>query len=408
MQQLIRSFLIVLLCGAAVQPAAADPDLPRVSNAAPNAAVIYWQAFAVMPALNDAQKQLLDAASTTGPIDEDLPPILVRYRVALHELQRARRVRSCDWQLDLAAGPHLQLPQLQKARELSRIALLRARHRSAVGDQDGALADVLAVFKLGRDCGTSAVLIGYLVDVAIEKSATDVLAMILPRLNVEQQESAEEALRALPPPQALSTLIDVEEQCFGHWLEGEINRELASVTDPRRGGESLLAVCRTAGLNDVVGDRPNDLEAQRRIDMLKSLTAADVRGAVGRLRADYRLLKSVAALPPSDRMSHLEEFERELADARKLATRDDAQRLLSCLLLPSLKNVILRADQFRVRGELLFNAIRVQQSGADALRPIDGQPINYQSSAGGFTLRFDGISPSETLVIGAVPSAPQK
>jgi hypothetical protein len=93
----------------------------------------------------------------------------------LHELHRARAVVPCDWQLDMAAGAGLILPHVDKAVELSRVALLRARQRFASGETDAALSDVLAVFKLARDCGSSPLVISMYVDSAIEESATDVL-----------------------------------------------------------------------------------------------------------------------------------------------------------------------------------------------------------------------------------------
>jgi hypothetical protein len=116
--------------------------------AAPNAAGIYWHAFAAFPSLDDEEKKLLKTAMPTdmAPLSNELAPIVARNGRAMHELHRARTVVPCDWQLDMAAGPELILPHVDKAIELSRVALLRARGRFAAGETDAALSDMLAVF----------------------------------------------------------------------------------------------------------------------------------------------------------------------------------------------------------------------------------------------------------------------
>ena len=101
---------------------AADPPA-GAAGASPNAAVIYWQAFAAMPTLEGEQKTKYEAAikTTTEPITDELRPIVARFDTALRELNRARGVAACDWNLDYEAGPELLLPHLQKARDLSRM-----------------------------------------------------------------------------------------------------------------------------------------------------------------------------------------------------------------------------------------------------------------------------------------------
>ena len=71
---------------------AADPPA-GVAAASPNAAVIYWQAFAAMPTLEGEHKTKYEAAikTTTEPVSDDLQPIVARFDTALRELHRARR-----------------------------------------------------------------------------------------------------------------------------------------------------------------------------------------------------------------------------------------------------------------------------------------------------------------------------
>ena len=154
-----------------------------------------------MPTLEGEQKTKYEAAikTTTEPITDELRPIVARFDTALRELHRAGGVAACDWNLDYDAGPELLLPHLQKARDLSRVALLRARLRFAAGATDEALGDVLAVLKMARDCGGSPVLISLLVDIAMENMATEVLAANLPKLTPQQLDGLAAAGRRSPP-----------------------------------------------------------------------------------------------------------------------------------------------------------------------------------------------------------------
>src|SRR5262245_58226495 len=97
----------VLAAGLFVKPlfAADSPDGARTAAATaapPNAAVIYWHAFATMPVLGDDQKQKLEAATkaATPPVADDLRPTLALFDSSLRALERARKVPFCDWQID--------------------------------------------------------------------------------------------------------------------------------------------------------------------------------------------------------------------------------------------------------------------------------------------------------------------
>ena len=162
-----------------------------------------------MPTFEGEQKTKYEAAikTTTEPVTDDLRPIVARFDTALRELHRARGVAVCDWNLNYDDGPMLLLPHLQKARELSRAALLRARLRFAAQATDEAVADVVAVLKMARDCGSSRVLVSLLVDIAIRAlspavndpttavQALDHVADLLLRLGSLIEEATSESAR---------------------------------------------------------------------------------------------------------------------------------------------------------------------------------------------------------------------
>lgn len=378
-----------------------EPQTGR-ATVAPNAAGIYWQAFAVMPNLKDEQKKILDSAtaSTTVPLTDDLKPIVAEFRRSLHEMHRARSVAPCDWQLDTVAGPELLLPHLQKARELGRVALLRARQRMAANEIDGAVADLLAVLKMARDCGSSPILIAFLVDVAMEKSAIEVLAANLTLLNNKQLDQLAVSLRELPSTSDLASSIRAEDRLFGDWLDRKFNTEAAKLNDPQAGGKLLTAVWASFGMESDLNPKPDDSEGKRKGELLNSLSVADVRVSLKRLRSDYADLARIAALPFDERSAHITAFEESLSVARKAKTREAALRYLSAQLLPSMKNVLTREEQLYVRRELLEQAIRVQREGVDALQEIHGHKVEYHKTAHGFELRCPCGTGQEVLTIG--------
>ncbi len=318
---------------------AADPSAGAAA-ASPNAAVIYWQAFAAMPTLEGEQKTKYEAAikTTTEPVSDDLRPIVARFDTALRELHRARGVPACDWNLDYGAGPELLLPHLQKARDLSRAALLRARLRFAAEAADAAVSDVVAVLKMARDCGGSPVLVSLLVDIVMENMATEVLAANLPKLTPQQLDGLSAAWKTLPTTPLMADCVQLEGRLFGDWIERLLNTEAAKVNDPQAGGQVLEAMFQRLQADGSSTDA-NDAEAAQRRKLLESATVADVRESLRLLRADYAELTRIAALAPAERRARCAEFDAKLAAGRKSALREDALRALSHVCLPAIAKV---------------------------------------------------------------------
>lgn len=202
----------LLAHGPLATPLSAAEPQSKAYPASPNAAVIYWQAFAMMPTLEGEEKAKYEAAikTTTEPVSNGLKTIVAHFSKSLRELHRARSISTCDWNLDYDAGPGMLLPHLSKARDLSRAALLRARLRFATGKTDAAIEDVVAVLKLARNCGGSPVLVSLMVDAAIEDMATDVLAANLMKLTPQQLDNLVAALKTLPATTSLADCLRVE------------------------------------------------------------------------------------------------------------------------------------------------------------------------------------------------------
>jgi hypothetical protein len=208
---------LLLSQAVSIRPVFADDPPADGTASKPNAAVIYWQAFASMPRLNEEEenKFLAAAKSPTEPVSDDLRQIIARFNYALQELHRARGVTSCNWDLNYSHGILLQLPHLDQARKLARAALLRARLRFVAKETDEAIADVGAVLKMARDCGNSPLIVSLLVGFHIEDMATDVLAENLATLSSPELDLLSVKLKTLPATPSMADCERLERQFMG-------------------------------------------------------------------------------------------------------------------------------------------------------------------------------------------------
>lgn len=395
--QMLAAGMVLCQCLCSGRIFAADQSVKTTSS--PNAAVIYWQAFAMMPTLEGDAKTKYEAAvkNQSGPIDSSISAIVSRFDAALRDLNRARSVSACDWNLDYDAGFETLLPHLSKARTLAQAGLLRARMRFGAGKVDDALSDVMSVMKLARDCSNSPLLISMLVDSSIEKMAADVLAANLAKLNSEQLASLSVSLKTLAATPSLADCIRFESSLYGDWLDKILNTEAKKVNDPKAGGQVFEALFKR--LNPGGDQTP---EAVQRRKLLEKATVADVRESVRLLRADYSELSRISGLPTAERIVALAAFRTVIDQASKSNKQEDALRVLSYISLPAISKIATSEEQLQVRRQLLFMAVELQRSGPDAIKDakIPGHgPVEYRKTNDGVELVCKPLSADKPEVL---------
>ncbi|HAM70444.1 MAG TPA: hypothetical protein DCM86_02245 [Verrucomicrobiales bacterium] len=137
----LKSLLPALLLAL---PAPIPADEPRL--VAINPALLYYQAFALVPTLSEGDKTDLFTTDWRGrPLDPRLEPLLEGHDNAfkLH-LQAARSTAPCDWGYDLGQGPDLLMPGLARSKAVAQVARLRFRWHLGHGRQEQACDDYLA------------------------------------------------------------------------------------------------------------------------------------------------------------------------------------------------------------------------------------------------------------------------
>ena len=372
----------------------------------PNAAVVYWQSFASMPTVTAEQADKIASTYATpgSPISDEVKGLLDRYGIAMHDFVRAGKFRHCDWTLEYEQGPYLVLPHASKMRDMTRVALARARIRIENGNAAGAVDDVVAVLAGSRHVANSRLLISLLVGIAIEDQAINFLAVHMPALPESEILRLQGALRDLPPVTRIADCLKQEGETFADWILRTAEKEYAK------------AGLRTPNdwLRNLLGDfgwaasKSNEKEGP--IDVSK-VTPEIFRAALTRLKADYRELERIARLQGKERREQAAKFEAEILRWKKEPKPEEANRLLSATVLPGLARILEREEASGLRRQLLEVALAVQKEGPGVLEKRalpEGGKVEWQKMEGGFELRvkYPESDKSESLRIG--PAAKEK
>jgi hypothetical protein len=337
---------------------------PAQTNAAEgNAALSYWQAFAVMPELTDKQRQIL-ANWDKVPLDEAATELIEKTDNALGLLHRGAQLQCCFWGTALEEGPAALLPHLSKARQLGRAACLRARYRFEQGNQKGAIDDIIATMVLARHTGSEGLLISILVQDSISDTAIQAIAPHLLSLTDAQLARLFARLSSLPARTTIGQGIASERQ----WMLGWVQRQLVNNDN---------AESREKALEELLGKNHEALEKAR--EYLDDRDA--VRKHVEEINEYYDEMQRILALPAT-----------VSADAwAKLENRiQSSENGLARLLLPGLGSAWQAEMRAIVRQALLVAAIDIAKDGDSALTrhtdPAGGGPFKMKLTDHGFRL----------------------
>jgi hypothetical protein len=357
--QLSRLAAAVLVLAAAQSLARAEEEfeLPPVSD---NAALQYWQAFAMLPSLEPDQERLLENATTAalGPASVTL---LEQSRASLMYLHRGAKLRRCEWGLNYRDGISLYLPHLAKARTLARIAALDTRRAFAAGQQDVARDNAFGMVALARQVGNDYTLVSMLVCYAIEGLTVDVMAPYVPELKASYADAVA-GFETLPPSPRLAHAVMCEKR-----LAESIVRQLREAEAQRPGSwrEAWLAM-----VTDEASDAIKNIESLDEVIRL-----------MDEFQSTYDELARLAALPPREFDAAFPEF----------AERAREQNIIAELLLPAMNKVVAAQRRAEVRMAMLLASIAVVEGGPERLADIDDPfgdgPFEYEELASGFELR---------------------
>lgn len=362
----LASALAGLLLGGAARAAApaAEPPQAATTRPAPNAALQYWQAFAVLPAMDDGQRAIAENVAVAK-----LDPAAVRLIEAgtnsLRQLHRGAAIRACDWGLNEEDGMLLLLPHLAKARDLARLACLRARLAFDRGDEAAAFEDLADALAVARHGGAGSTLIAILVQDAIEQTVVTVAAPHLAGAKGPAARRFGDRLAGLPAGGSLKeSAVRIETRMGLEWLIDKLKN-----AKPNEDWKALFA-----GMTAEAGPGGDDLSKS---------AGEDRAGVIRRLEATrpyYEQMPAVLDLPP-------DEFRIRAAALYKRYAQDPWAKMM----LPDYTKVYDKHLAAETRLTMLRAAAAVGAGGPGAAQgfrdPAGGGPFEFVFAADGYELR---------------------
>ncbi len=331
---LFLSLTLLASSPATAQAQDAKPDLGA------NAAMKYWQAFALLPILDKDQEKLLEQWNKV-PLDAAARKVIDKSQISRVYLHRGAKLQRCDWSLDYEDGISLRLPYLVKSRTLARLTALHARHEFEQGHWKAGAEDVTALLKLARHLEQEPIMIVQLVGYAIETIAIEVAAPYLPELKPVISQAVSDVLDGLQKRKE-GSWHDVWKQVLSAPGEGDaVDRDLV---------ESAKTF-------------------EQAIKLLEDLLPF------------YEDLAKVSALP-------WKEFDEQYP---KFVKKAKAANRLAGYILPATDKMVAAQRRNQTQMALFKAALAVVQGGPDKLKdikdPFGDGPFEYRALDKGFELK---------------------
>ena len=214
-----RWILVVFIMSWGLLPhsraAAQSPDAR--SELVDNAAMKYWQAFALLPLLDKDQEKLLQDWNKVS-LDEAALNLIERSRMSRVYLHRGAKLPRCDWSLDYEDGIGLHLSHCPNSLTLARLVALHARHEFELGHWLAGWEEVKALLKLGRHVEMGPQFVVRWVGYRIETYAIEAATPYLPELKPFIPEAVPSVLDSLPVGPTLDQVVLGEKQTGLAWL----------------------------------------------------------------------------------------------------------------------------------------------------------------------------------------------
>jgi hypothetical protein len=336
-----------------------------------NAALKYWQAFAQLPKLTDAEEHKLSEECLTAPLDAHARELVDKSAYAFRMVHRAAAMPRCAWGLGIEEGIDLLIPHVQAARTMSCLACLRARIRFEDGHRAEAIDDLLDAITMGRHVSKDGTLIAVLMNFSIEHRTGETLARYLPQLDPATIKRVKARLAALPPAETPAQALTFEEKACLDWFI----RKFKEHEDK----EGLLTFLSTYCSHN--GDSPDQSrERGRTIFEECGGTLDGLLKMAEETRPCYAQAPRILELP-------LDQCEKQFQlEASKYARNPVFKTIFPPLV--SLRRSQARTDVFRA---LLAAALDVQLNQPNALKnhadPVGGDQFEMVAFDGGFELR---------------------
>jgi hypothetical protein len=353
-----------------------------------NAAMKYWQAFALLPALTKDQEKLVQEWNKV-PLDAAALKLIDDSQGSRDYLLRGAKLAQCDWSLDYDDGIFLRLPYVSKSRLLARLTALHARHEFSQGHWEVGWEDVSAIRKLARHVESEPIMIAQLVGYAIEATAIDAAAPYLPELKSALPASTAAELAAFPAEPTISQLLLKEKEVGPLWMLKRL-----------KAAERRLPGCWQTvwkeTFDTIISASEGEVGANREaIQSVKSFEQATKW--FDELLPLYDELVKLSALPWQEFDARYPEFVKKAKSVNPLAET----------FYPNLSKFLDSQRRHQTQSALFEAALAIVQGGPDKLKdindPFGDGPFQYRALDKGFELKSKLLVKGQplTLTVGA-------
>jgi len=200
--------------------AAGMPIVAAAGLESENAALSYWQAFALLPEglKHDGERSPLLYEWELVPLDDKVERLLRDGREALWFLHRGARCGSCDWGTARELGPFAPLPYfLSEYIILTDLACLNARHQ-AYTHQDGAVPTLMDLLVFARHIAADQSAVSRLAQVVVHVRVMEATALLLPQLGSGAVMRLAESIASLPPRSSAGHVLAHDRQSTIDWV----------------------------------------------------------------------------------------------------------------------------------------------------------------------------------------------
>jgi hypothetical protein len=344
------------------QAADSKPDIGA------NAALKYWQGFALLPALDQNQEKILNEWNKV-PLDAAALKLIDESRQSLSFLHQGAMLDRCDWGLDYEEGIRLLVPHGVKSRTLARFAALDARREFEQAHWKAGWDDVVAMLRLARHVEADPIMINQLMGYAIESLAIEVAAPYVPELKAVLSKPEANGLNSLPPRPTLQQMVVVEKRLGPTWLIKELK-----AADERKQG-SWQTVWKE------LFDAPGEGEKPR----------SDVAQSAKTLDQAIKMMEEVGGL--HDELEALtgrtwKEFDDQYPAFAKKAS---AVNKAAAYILPNMGKLAPIQRRTQVQLEMFKASLAIIEGGPGKIQetkdPFGDGPFEYRALPKGFELK---------------------
>ncbi len=350
-----------------LSPAAAQAPDAKLDLGA-NAAMKYWQAFALMPNLDKDQEKLLQEWNKV-PLDAAALKLIDGSQLSLVYLHRGGKLPRCDWSLDYQDGIGLPLIHCPNSLTLARLAALHARHEFEQGHWKAGWDNVTDMLKLGRRVGMGPQFFVRWAGYRIETYAIEAASPYLPELKPVISEAASSVLETLPAGPTLEQMVLGEKQTGLMWLI----QELKEAEQHQKGSWQ--------GVWKKYVDDPW-LESQYRDSVQSVKTFEQAIKMLEDLLPFYDELAKVMALPWKEFDARYPELVKNAKVADPLGGFDRPKQM---------DGIIARERRYQAQMALFKAGLAIVQGGPDKLKeiqdPFGEGPFGYRALDKGFELK---------------------